>query len=206
MTRQKENFAVFAVSLFAAITIVAIVGLYAVLDETERNQALIEIIKVLMQALMIGVLGVWIKHLFSEAAKIKERDRLQAEADAESKRKRRDAAEWAFRHLKKLCLQTARTAILPGRGSATGVFGAAEGHTYEDLVDYWFSIEPDGPANKAADAFRKLMEQLRAPEDKMTPEKSQLIKETCSSWAKYYESRYSYLIWERDPSDLNVPF
>ena len=204
----KSNL-IISVVLIVLFSIIAVVWLYSNSPgkEAEIN---VELIKIIVQGVVISILGIWLKYLFEESVKRQEETKAEISAARAREAERKSILLKVFAFLKNLCIR-----ILDGidGGAFTSATAAIGIEIWDDprvtfnylaLLDNWQELEPSGLCEDARQSYLLLEEELIQSGNSFSDENKLIIQDKVREWKRYYESRYKLLTLGDDASALSL--
>ncbi len=198
---QQKARARLYIGVIVAVLFGGIWGIYYALDrhtdpgnqkvmETPRDKLLVSLGGTLATAFTVGVLGVWAKMLFSD---LEDKRTAQRAAEAAARQHHQQLQE-TFSALRKAC-RTALTDLRDKRGRVARLdapFKAgSQDLEYEDHLDTWERLEPDGIVQRARSAYGALGPLLEASlqEGGSSEEFARDAEAAIRGWMRYYAAR-----------------
>jgi hypothetical protein len=186
--RKIDNGLVFIILIFV-IAVISVITFYVSSSNKQEQVAIkLEVIKGLINGVLITSLGLFVKWLFDENARNRERS-LEEEVQKWSRRKE------LFENLKRMCrgaLNSCDVASNNNFSQLLSILGSGMGDTfkgkyYNDMMDEWQKIEPLGEVDGARSAYEALNEKYKTMG--CTNEFKNLASSKLKHWEKYYTER-----------------
>jgi len=202
--------------LLLAIAAIVITVIAYYLIRTPTNLP-VEVTNGLMHVLLSGMIGLWIKHQFNESAKRQEATRARLDALFQANHKKHQLYLDTFLQLKDGCGDGNRTlqdrfdvddttsGWITTHDAFQNLLKQHGKHDYENLLNTWKSLEPDGAAERARQAYFNLRKDL-LNNGKPLQEgiKQRAIKEL-QNWERYFLFRYRRALETQMQSSYCVP-
>jgi predicted lipid-binding transport protein (Tim44 family) len=176
MAQYADRALVFIVTLVTLLAGGSIAALYSV-AEAKRGDIQVELVKALANGALIGLIGLWVKKLFQEAA-----------TQQETRRQRVQRVQHVFEELKKGSAHALESLKAKNSGfvSVSAIF-RSEGQ-FRDLLDDWQSLEPAGPAAQAREAYERLEKTFH--DHGQDALKGSDTLDLIGEWLQYFRRRY----------------
>lgn len=176
------------------ISVIAMIWLYR-LSPGKEIEIHFELVKMIFQGVIIGVLGLWLKFLFDESVKNREEVKNNIAVKNEREARRRESLIAIFLLLRSLCRVMIKGVesenIKTAENVVNGTVKAPSGEylEYPDILDQWQIYEPNGLSEKAQYAFI----QIQYISGELTNDKRKEIKAKLLKWKDYYGDRIRVL-------------
>ncbi len=188
-------------------SIVALAWLY-IKSPGKEVEIHVELIKIIVQGVIIGILGIWLKYLLDESVRRQEEIKAEMAINKKVKAKKDKALQKNFAFLKNLCNE-----IIDGTksGNFSSATAAIQITIWDDpsitfdylaLLDNWQDLEPKGLCEDVRQGYFLLKEELNQNGDSFSGENKLKIQNKFQEWKKYYDNRYKFLTLGDDASAL----
>ncbi|WP_183562718.1 hypothetical protein [Mucilaginibacter sp. SP1R1] len=185
--KNKKNWIFISVIVVVLLTSWAIYCLYLNAGDNQDDVKL-ELIKILAEGVILGILGFWLKYLVDEATKKREQLRQDAELRARSEREKKKKLLKIMIDLRNTCKKILKTLVDDTSNKAEEIITLGD-DSYQELLDKWKMQDFDDDIDKATALYDDLYKQLKENNSRIDEDKKDLIKQEVEKWNDYYEGK-----------------
>jgi hypothetical protein len=199
-----KNKKVYVYIVVISVLLASFVAIYYLFQhaKSKQDEIRLELIKILSEGVIIGMLGFWIKYLVDEATKKRDSERLEKGKKAETEKEKRRELLKIFLDLRSICKKIINSVHETTWTFADEIIIQNFNPSYEELIDDWKMYDSDEDIYKAEKAFEYLYFKLKENNSRITDDKIVLINNEVENWRNNYQQKIQLLI-NNDFSYLN---
>lgn len=186
--KSKSLWILVSIVIVVLMATKAIYCLYLVAG-TKQDDVKLELIKILAEGVILGILGFWLKYLIDEATKNRERLRQEADARARSEREKKKKLLKIMINLRNACKKMIKAVDDDNSVKAEETITISDDTPYPELLDNWKMHDFDDDIDKATVSYDALYKRLKENNSRIDDVKKSLIKQEVKKWNNYYEEK-----------------